>query len=200
MPYSMWHIFRKSFENNLDIFGVDSSNDIMKNAYIKYREIISTIPEYKKNDVLLVSLLSAAMLASVYLSLNKDVTVNQVKEYYRSAMNSNKFAVYILKNENYYSSGYQNKLKKDAYKSQKATNPYTWRFVYTPGDTIDSFDAVFDKCGICELFKSLGISHITPALCSYDYDMAKFTNSVFTRESTIAAGGSVCDCHYKRRS
>ncbi|HCI55584.1 MAG TPA: hypothetical protein DFI01_06630 [Bacteroidales bacterium] len=35
------------------------------------------------------------------------------------------------------------------------------------GETLDSFDAIFDKCGICELFKQTGVFEIPPAMCAY---------------------------------
>ncbi|HWR18757.1 MAG TPA: L-2-amino-thiazoline-4-carboxylic acid hydrolase, partial [Clostridia bacterium] len=66
--------------------------------------------------------------------------------------------------------------------------------------TPDSYDMLFDKCGIYNLMKDLGISEITPAMCAYDYSMAKITNTVFTREYTLASGGPVCDCHYQKKN
>ena len=47
--------------------------------------------------------------------------------------------------------------------------------------------------------KKIGIPELTPALCSYDYDMAEITGTVFTREYTLASGGPVCDCHYRKQ-
>lgn len=67
------------------------------------------------------------------------------------------------------------------------------------GPTVESFDAIFDQCGISHMMNQLGIPEATPALCRYDYGMAKLTNTVFTREQTLAGGGSVCDCHYQKK-
>lgn len=86
-----------------------------------------------------------------------------------------------------------------AAKSQLSSNPYTWRFKVHEGSTVESFDAIFDKCGIWHMMNQLGIPEATPALCRYDYGMAKLTNTVFTREQTLAGGGSVCDCHYQKK-
>lgn len=71
--------------------------------------------------------------------------------------------------------------------------------IYEEEETIDEFDAIFDRCGIWHMMKELGIPEATPALCRYDYGMAKETNTIFTREQTLAGGGSVCDCHYKKK-
>ncbi|MFR7819804.1 MAG: hypothetical protein ACLU24_04615 [Candidatus Pseudoruminococcus sp.] len=54
----------------------------------------------------------------------------------------------FLKSSNYYSKKYQNSLIKSAEKSQKSSNPYTWRFKVIQGDTLESFDAIFDRCGM----------------------------------------------------
>ena len=200
MPAAMWHIFRRSFRENLFILGVSDGNAIMVRAKQKYNEIVEQIPPFGKNDILLVNILSAATVAAVYLSLPEKASVEQVEEYYRRSMGDNAVMNLVLRNTKNFTAGYQKRLARDAQKSQQSANPYTWRYTYTAGQTLDSFDAVFDKCGICHLFKTLGIPEITPALCAYDYEMAKHTNTVFTREYTLATGGPVCGCHYRRRN
>ena len=60
MPAAMWHIFRRSFRENLFILGVSDGNAIMVRAKQKYNEIVEQIPPFGKNDILLVNILSAA--------------------------------------------------------------------------------------------------------------------------------------------
>lgn len=196
---TMWKVFRPTFQKNTSIIGVEDSKMLMKKAKIKYYEILKDIPEYGENDVLLINLIGAAMYASVYISLEKKPTIDRLSEYYEIAMNSNIVMKIFLKSSNYYSKKYQNSLKKSAEKSQKSSNPYTWRFKVIQGDTLESFDAVFDRCGIWHMMNQLGIPEATPALCRYDYAMAKLTNTVFTREQTLAGGGTMCDCHYRKK-
>ena len=196
---TMWKVFRPTFQKNTSIIGVEDSRTLMKKAKIKYYEILKDIPEYGENDVLLINLIGAAMYAAVYISLEKKPTIDQLSEYYEIDMNSNIIMKIFLKSSNYYSKKYQNSLKKSAEKSQKSSNPYTWRFKVIQGDTLESFDAIFDKCGIWHMMNQLGIPEATPALCRYDYAMAKLTNTVFTREQTLAGGGTVCDCHYQKK-
>lgn len=196
---TMWTVFRPTFQKNTSIIGVEDSKSLMKKAKIKYYEILKDIPEYGENDVLLINLIGAAMYAAVYISLEKKPTIDQLSEYYEIAMNSNIVMKIFLKSSDYYSKKYQNSLKKSAEKSQKSSNPYTWRFKVIQGDTLESFDAIFDKCGIWHMMNQLGIPEATPALCRYDYAMAKFTNTVFTREQTLAGGGTMCDCHYQKK-
>ena len=197
----MWSAYKRSFTRNMALIGVSQaqSGDIMKQAKQKYQEILAVIPTFEKNDVLLINLLSAATFASIYLSVPEKPTVTQLTEYYEASMNGCNMTKIVLSHTDNFSVKYQNRLKKDALKSQQATNPYTWRYTYHPGQTLDSFDAIFDKCGICELMKTLGIPEITPAMCAYDYGMAKLTGTVFTREYTLAGGGPVCDCHYQKK-
>jgi hypothetical protein len=199
MPALMWQAFRKSFQDNLNVLGVADKERTMRQAKAKYKEIIARIPPFQKDDVLRINILSAAMFAAVYLSLPAGARVEQLEEYYRRSMNANAATMLVLKSTKNFSKAYQRRIAKDAEKSQRATNPYTWRYTYSAGETLDSFDAIFDKCGICALFKALGIEEITPALCAYDYEMAKYTNTIFTRQYTLASGGPVCDCHYRRR-
>lgn len=196
---TMWTVFRPTFQKNTSIIGVEDSKSLMKKAKIKYYEILKDIPEYGENDVLLINLIGAAMYAAVYISLEKKPTIDQLSEYYEIAMNSNIVMKIFLKSSDYYSKKYQNSLKKSAEKSQKSSNPYTWRFKVIQGDTLESFDAIFDKCGIWHMMNQLGIPEATPALCRYDYAMAKLTNTVFTREQILAGGGTMCDCHYRKK-
>ena len=200
VPAAVWSIFRGRFEANLDVLGAADGKRVMDKAKQRYQTIIGRIPPFGADDVLLVNILSAAMVAAVYLSLPHRVRVEQMKEYYRRSMNDNAVMKLVLRNTHNFSQRRQNRLAKDAEKSRRSTNPYSWRYVFTPGTTLDSFDAVFDRCGICELFRTLAIPEITPALSAYDYEMAEHTNTVFTREYTLASGGPFCDCHYRRRS
>ncbi len=194
----MWTLFAPTFRQHLSILGVTGGRTVMKKAKIKYRSIIKDIPPFGKNDILLVNLLSATQIAAIYLSLNKKPSLEQMTEYYNSSMDDSRIMKHFLKSSNYYSVRYQKKLLNQAKTSQLSDNPYSWRFRFSAGKSLDSFDAIFDRCGICRLFDKLGISEITPAMCAYDYDMAKRTNTVFTRRSTLASGGEVCDCHYKK--
>lgn len=145
---TMWTVFRPTFQKNTSIIGVEDSKTLMKKAKIKYYEILKDIPEYGENDVLLINLIGAAMYASVYISLEKKPTIDQLSEYYEIAMNSNIVMKIFLKSSNYYSKKYQNSLIKSSEKSQKSSNPYTWRFKVIQGDTLESFDAIFDRCGM----------------------------------------------------
>ena len=195
----MWRAYKGQYEKGLDLFAIADSKAQMRKVSAEYNRILAQISEYGKYDVLLINLLSAAAVAAVYLTLPQKPDVETMKEYYRRVMDS-RLTRAFLKGSNQFSASYQRRLRKHAEMSQRATHPFTWRFTFHAGETLDSFDAIFDKCGIYELFRHLGIPELTPALCAYDYDMALITGTVFTREYTLAAGGPVCDCHYRRAS
>jgi len=195
----LWQIFKGSFAKNLSMLNIEVENSFMKKAKIEYIKIIDKIPAYGKNDILFNTIVNASVLAAIYLTLENKPSVEVMREYYKKSMCENKIAIGTIKSNNMYAAKYQNKLKEQGEKSQKASNPYTWRFTFYKGKDINSFDAVFDKCGICNLFKDLGISELTPAMCAFDYDMAEYTNTLFTRQTTIAGGGKVCDCHYAKK-
>lgn len=195
---TMWTLFKPSFQKQLFVFGVTDSQKVMSNAKAKYQEIVSDIPRFEKNDVLLVTLLNAATLAAIYLSLEEHPSLEQITKYYDAAMSDSLVMRTYLKGSNYYSKSYQRSLARQAQRSQNSINPYSWKFHFEAGASVDCFDAIFDRCGICTLFSKLGISKITPALCAYDYGMAKLTKTEFSRQYTLAGGGAVCDCHYQK--
>ena len=171
----------------------------MDSARKRYYQILKAIPEYGENDVLLVNLLSASMYAAIYLSLDKKPDIDTLADYYELSMSTNPVMKLFLSRSDQFTRKYQERQRSLAERSQKSNNPYTWRFTYHPGETLDSFDAIFDHCGIWHLMQELGIPEATPAICRYDYGMAKLTNTVFSREQTLARGGTVCDCHYRKR-
>lgn len=195
---TMWTVFAPSFKRQLAILDAVDSSAVMEKAKQKYRQILADVPSFGRNDVLLLNLLSAATMAAVYLSLEQRPSLEQVTRYYDAAMSDNFVMRVFLKSSNYYSKGYQKSLSRQAERSRRSTSPYSWKFRYTAGSSIDSFDAVFDQCGICTLFSRLGIADIIPALCAYDYGMAQWTNTAFSRTHTLAGGGPVCDCHYQK--
>lgn len=198
MQRTMWAVFQPSFKKQLPILGASDFSVVMKNAKLKYQHILTDIPSFGKDDVLLINLLSAAMMAAVYLSLEKRPSLEQVTRYYDAAMSDNFVMRAFLKSSNYYSRRHQRTLYKQAERSRRSTNLYSWKFHFVAGPSIDCFDAIFDQCGICTLFSKLGIAEITPTMCAYDYGMAKWTKTEFFRTHTLAGGGPVCDCHYRK--
>lgn len=197
LPWIVWAIYKKQYKKGLTLFSCADRKAQMRRVANEYERILTDIPSFGKNDVLLINLLSAAALAAVYRTLPEKPSVARMREYYKQVMDT-PITRAFLKGQNQFSAGYQRRLCKQGELSQQATNPYTWRFAYHAGETLDSFDAIFDKCGICELYRHLGIPELTPALCTYDYDMANVTGAEFMREYTLASGGPVCDCHYKK--
>lgn len=195
----VWQVFQPSFSKNISILSLDNRKLLMKNAKKEYFRIIKFIPKFKSNDVLLLTILNASILASIYRTLPYKPKIDVMREYYRKSMDENKIARKVINVKPFYTRNYIEKLEKQAQKSQKSINPYTWRFTCEKGNDINSFSAIFTQCGICNLYNKLQIFELVPALCTYDYDMAEYTNTIFTRETTIASGGQRCDCHYKKK-
>ncbi|WPC40147.1 L-2-amino-thiazoline-4-carboxylic acid hydrolase [Clostridium sp. JS66] len=198
-PRMVWFVFRGSFQKQLHIMTDDNPKVVMKKAKVVYGTILEKIPEFDKNDRFIANILNAAMLAAVYMNMKEKPNLDNVTTYYHKAMNENVIMKYFVKKQNKYSEEAQSKLTQEAKVSQTKTNPYTWKFRYEAGADINSFYTYFDTCGICHLFQELGISEITPAMCTYDYDMAKLGGSVLMRHYTLAEGGSCCDFHYQKK-
>lgn len=202
MPKLMWALFQSSFTRELPRLTQEVPKTLMERAHIRYREILAPIPEFEKDDRFLVNILSASMLLAVLLELKERPPVKVVEEYYHNAMTNNAVMRLFLKKGGAYTAKMQAKLASQAKDSVRRyeNNPYTWRFTYEPGSDLNSYSAIFSACGICYLFQTLGLSEYIPAMCTYDYDMAELSGSVFTRQYTLAGGGPCCDCHYRRRN
>ena len=201
MPQAMWLCFRKSFARELYRMSKDDPMEVMAKAQKRYRKIIVPIPEIEKGDPFLVNILSAAMLAAVYLELSEEPHLDQVTDFYHHAMTNNIVMKCYLKRTNHYTKRAQSKLAQQAKESARRVkgNPYTWRFRFEAGPDINSYSAIFTSCGIMNLLLSLDISDICPAMCTYDYDMAKLGGSEFTRQHTLAGEDLCCDCHWRKQ-
>lgn len=199
LPRTMWLVFQNSFKRQLPAITAGSPRILMKKAKNAYMDILRPIPDFDKDDRFLINILSAAMLAAVYLNLPVKPNLALITDYYHSSMTRNAVMKAFLKKSDIYSAKAQNKLACQAEASQKQHNPYTWQFRFEVGPDINSYSAYFDTCGIVYLFSKLGISEIIPAMCTYDYDMAELGGSIFTRQHTLAEGGPCCDCHYIKK-
>lgn len=196
----MWTGFKGTFKKQLsESFDEQNPAKVMKKARKKYREILSEVDEFEKGDRFLMNILSCAMLSAVLLSVEKKYSEEEVRVYYRRAMCGN----FLLKAASRKSKAYTAKgrelLKSQARRSEKNTNPYSWKFSVEDGETLNQYTATFYTCGICFLMTKLGLKEYIPAMCTLDYDMAALNNTEFTREFTLAGGGKYCDRHYNHK-
>ena len=100
-----------------------------------------TIPEFETGDPFLTNILSAAMLASVYLELTEKPNLEQVTDFYHHAMTNNIIMRCYLKRGSKYTAKAQAKLKRQGEESARrsGSNPYTWCFRYEAGKDINSY-------------------------------------------------------------
>lgn len=202
-PLAMWAVFRKSFEQNLVVFGIDKSvgQTVMKKAKGEYKSIIGKIPEFEKGDRFKTNLVNASILAAVLLSLPERPDVKSVEVYYRKSIMTPLVKKMCL------SSGKRKFTPKDIEGMKKTAafraadrNPYSWNMEYIPYDDGSGYEARFTKCGICTLMKELGLYDLVPAMCALDYTMSEAGGRTdFVREYTLASGGEYCDCGYKKK-
>ena len=200
MPKLMWAACKGTFKKQLtETLREESPGEVMKSAHKKYKEILADVDEFEKGDRFLINILSCAMLSSVLLSVKNKYTVEEVRAYYRNAMCENFITKSAATKSKSYTEKGRAKLKEQAKKSEKNTNPYSWKFTVEDGETINQYTATFYTCGICYLMTKLGLKEYISAMCTLDYDMAAMNNTVFTREYTLAGGGKYCDCHYDHK-
>ena len=204
MPFGMWTLFAKSFRTHLtEIFGYndESAKDITHKAKVKYKEIISELPEFEKADRFKMNIVNCAMLAAFILSMPERPNTARLTDYYAESMMTKPMKWFCRK------SGKSKFTEKDI-AGMKATaelkaadrNPYSWNMDYYEYGDGSGYEARFTKCGICVLMQKLGLYDLTPALCHLDYTMSEAGGaSDFVREYTIASGGPYCDCGYRKK-
>ena len=199
MQKTMWIVFRGSFQEALKTeLSIQNPADVMRQSKKRYGQILAAIPSFAKGDGFYINILSAATFAAIMLELPELPNVEAATRFYEQAMVSNPMMRLAAKTENYYTARGRAKLKQRAARSEAwhAENPYTWVFTVKDGPTLNRYTAEFTQCGICRMMNDLSLSALTPALCHYDYPMNALNHTEFTREYTLAGGGSLCDCHY----
>lgn len=204
MPMGMWALFYRSFRRNLStVFGIDANTAriVTEKAKPKYKEIISGLPEFEKEDRFKMNIVNCAMLAAFILSMPQRPDTLRLTEYYEKSMMIGAMKWFCRK------SG-KKKFSREDIRGMKETaalkaadrNPYSWNMDFYEYPDGSGYEARFTKCGICTLMKELGLYDLTPALCHLDYAMSDAGGaSDFVREYTLASGGAYCDCGYKRK-
>lgn len=201
LPKLMWMLFKKDFKKQLtETFNESNPKQVMKNAHLRYKEILAGVDEFKKGDRFLMNILSCAMLSSILLTVENKYDLETVRVYYRKVMCENTILKSKAKKSKSYTLKGREKLKKSAEESMSNENPYSWKFTVEEGKTLNQYVATFYTCGICYLMRKLGLEEYIPAMCSLDYDMARLNNTKFTRKFTLASGGKYCDCHYDHQT
>ena len=89
MPMGMWALFAGSFRKNLEsIFGLSAaaSKEVEEKAKVKYRELISRLPEFEKADRFKMNAVNCALLGAFVLNMPERPKVEPLTEYYASSM------------------------------------------------------------------------------------------------------------------
>ena len=123
----------------LDIYRYDQGN-------------FKSIDKFDKKDRFVFNILSCAMLSAILLNLDFDPAVEEVREYYRLSMMTNKIMKFTKKE---IPEKGRNRLKKSAEWSKSNNNPYSWKFDVEDGASINEYTATFHTCGICYLMKKV---------------------------------------------
>lgn len=193
----MWLVYKSAFKEAIDkTLKEKNSEEVMKKAKKDYKKILSKLPPFDKGDRFKVNIINCALLVAILKNLENKYSLEEITLLYKEAMD-NKITKYFCTHGNTYTEEGQKKLEQDAQNSKKYSNPYSWKFTYEKGETVNEYTVKFYTCGICKLMKEYGFEEYIPAMCALDYDMAAMNNTHFTREYTLATGGPYCDCHYQ---
>ena len=183
-------------------YSVSDAKQIRKQAHGKYREIIEKLPEFEKKDRFLMNIVNCAMLSAFVLSMPQRPMVDQLTEYYASAMMTAPMKWFCrMSGKNKFTQKDMEAMKQTAALKAADRNPYSWNMDLYPYDDGSGYEARFTKCGICTLMRELGLFDLVPAMCHLDYTMSDAGGvSDFIRQYTLASGGPYCDCGYRKKT
>ncbi|MBE6835192.1 MAG: hypothetical protein E7515_02935 [Ruminococcaceae bacterium] len=204
MPAGMWLLFKNSFEDKLvTVLGFDNetAKAVSLKAKPKYKEIISKLPEFEKDDRFKMNIVNCAMVVAFFLQMEEKPSVELLTDYYAKAMMTKPMKWFCrMGGKSKFSKKDIDGMKKTAALKAADRNPYSWNMDFYPYDDGSGYEARFSSCGICKLMKEYGIYELTPALCHLDYTMTEASGTAeFVRDYTLASGGPYCDCGYKKK-
>lgn len=204
MPAGMWLLFKNSFEDKLvTVLGFDNetAKAVSLKAKPKYKEIISKLPEFEKDDRFKMNIVNCAMVVAFFLQMEEKPSVELLTDYYAKAMMTKPMKWFCrMGGKSKFSKKDIDGMKKTAVLKAADRNPYSWNMDFYLYDDGSGYEARFSSCGICKLMKEYGIYELTPALCHLDYTMTEASGTAeFIRDYTLASGGPYCDCGYKKK-
>jgi len=204
MPAGMWLLFKNSFEDKLvTVLGFDNetAKAVSLKAKPKYKEIISKLPEFEKDDRFKMNIVNCAMVVAFFLQMEEKPSVELLTDYYAKAMMTKPMKWFCrMGGKSKFSKKDIDGMKKTAALKAADRNPYSWNMDFYPYDDGSGYEARFSSCGICKLMKEYGLYELTPALCHLDYTMTDASGTAeFVRKYTLASGGPYCDCGYKKK-
>ena len=191
----MWLVMGGAVKASLPVLGTSDPETFWKEVKKIYRREMDRLPEYGPNDILKVNLAHAVMLSAVYEACDPKPDIDALTKFYREFFLRQRSIIAALKRRDMLKPSEVKRQIAIGERSQNATHPFTWQFKVQVKDE-NRYTAVFTRCGIYDYLNSRGMAHIAPAMCAIDYLFGECSNHWFLRESTIATGGEVCDCHY----
>ena len=195
-----WKFLKGSMLATLPELGVEDPRAFYEKAQAIYRREMRKLPEYGEGDVLKLNLAQAVMLGAIYEACDDPKPdIDTLTRFYHDFLTHSSILMKHMAKRDMLAPKEVQRQVDIGKKSQGATHPFTWQFTVEVEDT-DRFTATFTRCGIYDYLKSRGMAHIVPAMCAIDFDMGEASNHLFLRDSTLATGGTVCDCHYVRKS
>lgn len=198
---ALWFLFARSFRRALsEHWDADRAAEIMKRARPLYQKLVRQTPGIggMRENPLTVNLLSACQFASIYLAADKSIPVKTMTKIYNDGMLNGWLLKAFIRRQDMFSEENIRRKMEQAEKSQTSPYAFDWKWTFEVVDD-GHLCANYTKCGILELFRSLGIEELTPAMCAFDYPMTALSGATFRREYTLASGGPVCDCHYIKK-
>ncbi len=91
----------------------------------------------------------------------------------------------------------QEKIKKEATRSQLRTYAGDWVYEFVPGDGNFNFGIDYSECGICKYYRAQGAPELIPYMCLLDAPISRAMNTGLLRTQTLGRGDARCDFRYK---
>ena len=208
----MWTLFHGSFERQLtEKFGLSAqkAKTVTAGAKPKYKEIITDLPEFEKEDRFKMNIVNCAMLGAYILNMPKRPDVETLTAYYVvcrdvtsldeiEAMEGELFLPSFrklsrIKLINVNNPIIKRLLHKAFCNAKKQCDKWgDYKMYVAPYDKNKPIYYEFTQCPAAEFAKAHGLEEVMPALCNPDYTGMELIHAKLVR-TTACANGDRCD-------
>ncbi|MDP4152249.1 MAG: L-2-amino-thiazoline-4-carboxylic acid hydrolase [Bacillota bacterium] len=198
---ALWLLFHKSFGSQIEnSYDKNFSKEVMRLAKKNYFKIISNPPVIGKHNPMLINILFAAFVASVYKAGNGKISPAKMGVIMSDGVEQVSLFKKFIGINDYFSKSWQDKRHRQTLQTQKREYPddFVCEFIY--GETFDEYGINYYECALFKLLKREGCPELAPQMCKFDYVMAKYMNADFKRTKSLATGGDFCDLRYSKKT
>lgn len=205
MEQELIRIFTKTLDAHFPRRTEITKNDYVQRFQAVLSKEINNAPktEMKQGNLSTYIKLSVLILAMIKLYKELGLSENEIGEFiYKAAdeyFRMSTIKKWIQKKLFFSRMNTKQIRKRQAISEQLENGINGFKFRFVEGKNQNEFGIDYEKCGICDYFKNMGMFEYVKYCCLVDYAIMKNLGIPFTRTTTLGNGGEKCDFRFSKK-